>query len=68
MVASEPEQTDALLSLICQILVLSDLSYELFELFVTELNFWIETNFCKKQLNNSYSALYGLSARPVSEA
>ena len=26
-------------SLICQILVLSDLSYELFELFVTELKF-----------------------------
>ena len=33
MVALEPEQAD------CQILVLSDLSYELFALFVTEMKF-----------------------------
>ena len=35
MVVPEPEQADTLLYL--QLLVLSDLSYELFELFVTEL-------------------------------
>ena len=40
MVAARgPEQADALPSLIFQILVLSDMSYELFELFVTDLKF-----------------------------
>ena len=37
MVALEPEQADALL--ICCILFLSEMSYEFFKLFVTELKF-----------------------------